>query len=105
MHPGKSSTGLIVATAGGRRETAAGAESVACPDCGLGQRLPPFAVGHLASCRRCRCTLAANTGYGLDAVLAVALTALILLLFAYLSPLASLHAYGETRQSWVYSGV
>jgi paraquat-inducible protein A len=88
-----------------RSVTGLGAEWAACPDCGLSQRVPALATGSLASCRRCRCTLAVNSGYGLEVVLAVALAAFILLLFANLSPLLSLHAFGETRQNWVYSGV
>jgi paraquat-inducible protein A len=96
---------LTIAASGGRRQTGSGAAWAACPDCGLAQRVPALAAGSLASCRRCRCTLAVNTGYGIDTVLAVALAALILLLFAYLSPLFSLHAFGEVRQSLITSGV
>ncbi len=69
-------------SAAGRDVIGHGADWVACPDCGLAQRVPALAAGSLAACRRCRCTLAVNTGYRLDAVLAVALAALILLLFA-----------------------
>lgn len=105
MRSGQTSTGSTIAASSGRHETGSGAESVACPDCGLAQRLPQLAAGSLASCRRCRCTLAANTGYGVETVLAMTFAALILLLFAYLSPLVSLHGFGETRQSWIYSGV
>jgi len=92
-------------SAAGRDVAGPGVAWAACPDCGLVQHMPALAEGHFAACRRCRCTLAVNTGYRLDAVLAVALAALVLLLFAILSPLFSLHAFGETRQSWITSGV
>jgi paraquat-inducible protein A len=105
MSRAKSRAGLTIAASSGRDETGTDAAWTACPDCGLGQRVPALAAGSLASCRRCHGTLAVNTGYGLDAVLAVAFAALFLLLFAYLSPLLSVHAFGETRQSWIYSGV
>ncbi len=105
MSRAKSRAGLSIAASGGRRETDSGAAWAACPDCGLGQFVPALALGHLAACRRCHGTLAVNTGYGLDTVLAMTLTALVLLLFAVLSPLLSLHAFGEVRQNWIYSGV
>ena len=95
----------VDSSAAGRDVAGHGAAWASCPDCGLAQRVPALAAGSLASCRRCGGTLAVNTGYGIDTVLAVALAALILLLFAYLSPLFSLHAFGEARQSWITSGV
>src|SRR5208282_3291882 len=95
----------VDSSATGRDVIGHGAAWAACPDCGLAQRVPALAAGSLAACRRCRCTLAVNTGYRLDAMLAVALAALVLLLFAILSPLFALHAFGEVRQSWITSGV
>ena len=77
----------VDSSAAGRDVAGHGAAWASCPDCGLAQRVPALAAGSLASCRRCGGTLAVNTGYGIDTVLAVALAALILLLFAYLSPL------------------
>jgi paraquat-inducible protein A len=101
MSHAKSRAGLTIAAAGGRGETGSSAAWAACPDCGLGQHLPALAAGSLASCRRCHCTLAVNTGYRFDAVLAVALAALILLLIGNLSPLLALYAFGETSQNWI----
>jgi len=105
VRSGHTSTVSTIAASGGRRETGSGAESVACPDCGLAQHLPPLAAGSLAACRRCRCTLAVNPGYSLEAVLALALAALMLMLFSNLSPLLVLHTFNETRQNWLFSGV
>jgi paraquat-inducible protein A len=102
MNRATNSAGLNIAASDGQGKT--GAEWVACPDCGLGQHVPPLAIGHLASCSRCHCTLAANPGYSLNTVLAVAVAGLILLPFAILSPLFSLFAYGGMRQSWIYGG-
>ncbi|MGH8181670.1 MAG: paraquat-inducible protein A [Steroidobacteraceae bacterium] len=79
--------------------------SVACPDCGLVQRLPALGRGHIAECRRCGRVLAGAATGRVDAPLALALAALLLLIPATVEPLLSVASHGAARTSWLASGI
>ncbi|MGA9369883.1 MAG: hypothetical protein WBV35_20655, partial [Steroidobacteraceae bacterium] len=67
--------------------TAENEARVACPDCGLVQRLPALTGWHFAECRRCARLLAGPAMGRVDAPLALALAALLLLIPATIEPL------------------
>ena len=70
------------------------AARLACPDCGLIQRLPRLAGRQVAECARCGRTLATPAEGQLQAPLALALAALILLLPAMMAPLMRVSSHG-----------
>ena len=78
---------------------------VACPDCGLLQRLPKMRHGHSAECRRCARLLAGPATGRVDAPLALALAAFLGLLPATVEPLLSVAAHGAVRTCWLWSGI
>src|SRR6185312_4935228 len=78
---------------------------VACPDCGLVQRLPLLRRGQIAECRRCARLLAGPATGRVDAPLALALAALFLLIPATVAPLLSVASHGAARTCWLWSGV
>ncbi len=85
--------------------TAENQARVACPDCGLVQRLPALTGGSLAECRRCARLLAGPAMGRLDAPLALALGALLLLIPATVEPLLSVASHGAARTCWLTSGI
>jgi paraquat-inducible protein A len=78
---------------------------VACPDCGLVQRLPVVRPRQIAECRRCARLLAGPTTGRVDAPLAFALAALLLLIPATVEPLLSVASHGAARICWLSSGI
>jgi len=78
---------------------------VACPDCGLVQRLPLLRRGQIAECRRCERLLAGAATGRVDAPLALALAALFLLIPATVEPLLSVASHGAARTCWLSSGI
>jgi paraquat-inducible protein A len=78
---------------------------VACPDCGLVQRLPPMRRRHFAECRRCARVLAGSATGRVEAPLALALGALLLLIPATVEPLLSVASHGAARTCWLTSGI
>ncbi|MGA7538126.1 MAG: paraquat-inducible protein A [Steroidobacteraceae bacterium] len=78
---------------------------VACPDCGLVQRLPVVRRRHIAECRRCARLLAGPSTGRVDAPLAFALAALLLLVPASVEPLLSVASHGAARICWLWSGI
>lgn len=78
---------------------------VACPDCGLVQRLPVVGRRHVAECRRCSRLLAGPAMGRVDAPLALALAALLLLIPATVEPLLSVASHGAARVCWLSSGI
>jgi paraquat-inducible protein A len=66
---------------------------LACPDCGLLQRLPPLFGRQYAECRRCARTLATPTSGRCAAPLALLLAAFIMLQPAFARPLMRVFAY------------
>ncbi|HVW67464.1 MAG TPA: paraquat-inducible protein A [Steroidobacteraceae bacterium] len=77
------------------------AERVACPDCGLMQVLPPLGGRQTAVCRRCDGTLAGPATGRVDAPMALAGAALVLLLAAMVWPLITVSSLGAIRESWL----
>ena len=78
---------------------------VACPDCGLVQRLPALRRRHSAECGRCGRLLAGPATGKVDAPLALALTALLILVPATIEPLLSVASHGAARTCWLASGI
>jgi len=78
---------------------------VACPDCGLLQRLPKMRHGNSAECRRCARLLAGPATGRVDAPLALALAAFLGLLPGTIEPLLSVAAHGALRTCWLWSGI
>src|SRR3954447_23478611 len=77
------------------------AERLACPDCGLMQVLPALSGRQMAVCRRCDGTLASPARGRIDAPLALAGAALVLLVPALIWPLMTVSSLGAIRQSWL----
>lgn len=80
-------------------------EILACPDCGLRQRLPLVPRGCRAVCRRCGRTLAFPPSRRLEASLALVTSALLLWAAASVAPLMSVAAEGSLRRSGLATGV
>lgn len=78
---------------------------VACPDCGLVQRLPAVRRRHIAECRRCARLLAGPATGRVDAPLTFALAALLLLIPATVEPLLTVASHGAARTCWLWSGI
>ncbi len=78
---------------------------VACPDCALVQRLPVVGRRHSAECRRCGRLLSGPATGKVDAPLALALAALLLLIPATVEPLLDVASHGAARTCWLWSGV
>lgn len=78
---------------------------VACPDCGLLQRLPKMRPGHSADCWRCARLLAGPATGRVDAPLALALAAFLVLIPATVEPLLSVASHGALRTCWLWSGI
>ena len=78
---------------------------MACPDCGLLQRLPVLRHRQSADCRRCGRLLAGPATGRVEAPLALALAALLLLIPATIEPLLSVASHGAARTCWLWSGV
>ncbi len=80
------------------------AESIACPDCDLLQRVPPLTPGGKASCARCGRVLAKELSGVRDRALPLVLTAEITLLVANLYPLMELHVVGRFASTTIAGG-
>ncbi len=78
---------------------------VACPDCGLVQRLPAMTRRHIAECRRCARVLAGPAAGRIEAPLALASAALLLLIPATVEPMLMVAAHGAARTSGLWSGI
>lgn len=80
-------------------------ELLACPDCGLWQRLARVPHGFRAECRRCRKTLARPPSRALDTSLAFVTAALLVWLPTCFAPFMVVYADGAVRRSSLASGV
>jgi paraquat-inducible protein A len=81
-------------------------EILACPDCGLRQRLPPqLPTGWRAQCRRCLRPLARPSVRGLDLALAAVAAALLMWVPACFAPIMRVSAEGVVRESGLIGGV
>ena len=86
------------------REAHLGREPIECPQCGLLQILPPPVSGHGRRCIRCGGSFG-RWGVGGDTALALAVTALILFLLAYLSPMMAIDIDGRGQSVRLGSGI
>src|SRR4051794_31809002 len=78
---------------------------LACRDCGQLQRAPSILVpGHRLACIRCGRGLSRHPPTGLDTPLALATTALILLLLANVYPIFLVNLEGRGGQDLLISG-
>ncbi|HEY2589943.1 MAG TPA: paraquat-inducible protein A [Steroidobacteraceae bacterium] len=81
-------------------------EILACPDCGLRQRLPPqLPDGWRAQCGRCGRPLARPASRGLDLAFAAVAAALLIWVPACLAPIMSVSNEGVVRESGLGGGV
>lgn len=78
--------------------------TIGCPDCGALQELPALASGHVAICRTCDAKLERTAGRSIDAALACAVTALILLFPANLLDIMRVQVMSMQRQSMLGLG-
>lgn len=79
--------------------------TIACPDCGTVQTIPPLVGGGRALCRRCHRVLERASGRSVDAALALGAATLLLLFPANLATLLTISAVGITRSTRLGSGV
>lgn len=80
------------------------AETVACPDCDLLQRIPPLPPGGKARCSRCGKILATQPSDPLDRPLALTLAAAIVFIIANTAPLMGLSAVGHQASTTIIGG-
>ena len=86
------------------REHNLGGGLVECPQCGLLQILPPPISGHSRRCIRCEGSFGRWAAGG-DTALALAVTALVLFLLAYLSPMMAIDIDGRGQSVRLGSGI
>ncbi|HEY6457258.1 MAG TPA: paraquat-inducible protein A [Steroidobacteraceae bacterium] len=79
--------------------------TIACPDCGVLQDLPPLRRGTAAVCPDCDHSLERTSGRSQGAAFAFALATLILLFPANTEPLLRISMLGVDRESHLGSGV
>ncbi len=70
---------------------------IACPDCDALYRRRPLRPGERARCSRCGAVLYRASRLSIDQMLALVLTALILLLIANLTPIVELTVQGQSN--------
>jgi paraquat-inducible protein A len=75
-----------------------------CPGCGLMQHIPELAPGSTARCARCLTILRRVSVHRLQHVVALAMSALILLVVMCVSPLMSVETAGIRRVANLFSG-
>jgi paraquat-inducible protein A len=78
---------------------------VGCADCGRVQRVPAATRQSVPECACCGREFAPPLPGNLDAALACAIAALLLLLPPFLSPLMTITSFGMSRQDWLPTGV
>lgn len=79
--------------------------TIACPDCGTLQDVAPLAAGATAICPTCGNHLERSSGRSIEAALAFASATFLLLFPANLLPLMRVSMLGETRETYIGSGV
>lgn len=77
---------------------------IACHDCDLLHRVRPLPKNAKARCNRCGAVLYRNVNETVDRSLACALTGLILLVIANLSPFLSLESQGSVLETTLITG-
>lgn len=79
--------------------------TIACPDCGAIQRLPPLLPRARLTCRRCDKVVERTAGRSIDVALALAVATFVLWFPANFTTLLTLHLMGIDRSSRLGSGV
>jgi paraquat-inducible protein A len=80
------------------------AETVACPDCDLLQRIPELEPGAKARCARCGHVLASQSADPLDRPLALTLAAAVVFIVANTASLMDLSAVGRYASTTIPNG-
>jgi len=80
------------------------AETVACPDCDLLQRIPELEPGAKARCARCGHVLASQSADPLDRPLALTLAAAVVFIVANTTSLMGLSAVGRFASTTIPNG-
>ncbi len=75
-----------------------------CPGCGLFQTVPALAPGVTAQCVRCPTVLRRTSGHSFDHIIALTLTAFVLLVVMCSTNLMSVETSGIRRQADLFSG-
>ena len=75
-----------------------------CPGCGLFQTVPGLPPGTTAQCVRCPTVLRHTTGHGVDHIIALTLTAFILLIVMCSTTLMTVETAGIKRVANLFSG-
>lgn len=79
-------------------------KTLACPDCDLLQVLPEIPSGAKARCARCGRTLVSRTADPIERPLALAITALLVLIVANTAPLMGLSVVGRQASTTILGG-
>ncbi|MGO9037364.1 MAG: paraquat-inducible protein A [Steroidobacteraceae bacterium] len=80
------------------------ADTVACPDCDLLQRIPPLNSGDKSVCTRCGRLLAKRPSGSSDLPLALTIAAAIMLVVSNTLPLMELHVVGRFASTTIAGG-
>lgn len=94
----------ILASPAARPPAEATSDLRECPNCGLFQRVPKIARGHVATCPRCDAVLRRHIVDPQGRALAMALTGLVLFILAAGLPFIDLDVRGRTLQTTLLSG-
>lgn len=78
---------------------------IACPDCDLLQREIPVPFGGRAVCGRCGLTLYGSARGGLDLLVALSVTAMVLFLIANSLPIATLDLGGQYSETTLLGSI
>ncbi len=81
------------------------ASMLACEFCDLVHRLPALEAGERARCARCGAVLAKGSRSPIEGTLALALTAVILLVLANVFPFLRISIEGQVRENTILTGV
>src|SRR6185437_12645841 len=79
--------------------------AIACPDCGLLQRLPALPRRATAFCTRCHTNLETTNGRSIEGALACSLATLLLLFPVNMLPLIRMHLFSLGAENVIANGV
>lgn len=79
--------------------------TIACPDCGTLQDLPPLLPPATAVCCRCEADLEKTTGRSVTAALALAVATFLLLIPSNLFPLIRVEVFGMATENLILVGI
>lgn len=79
--------------------------TIACPDCGALEHIPPLPPRSKAICRICRCDLEKTSGRSVAAALACSLATFLLLFPSNILPLLRVDVFGMEAQNSIGGGI